>query len=65
VRAIKRRADVGLSPIELAQVAYAAYGGATDHKNYQGLPMPEWDDLPETIQQAWVSAALAVRCVSA
>ena len=64
MRAIKRRADVELSPLELAQVAYAAYGVASDRKNYQGLPMPEWDDLPESIQQAWVSAALAVRCVS-
>ncbi len=58
MRVIKEEMAVGPSPLELAQVAYAA---TTDHKNYQGLPMPEWDDLPETIQRAWVAAAEAVR----
>jgi hypothetical protein len=43
-----------------ARVAYEAYGKATDYKNYQGLPMPEWDDLTDTIRGAWRAAALAV-----
>lgn len=43
-----------------AQVAYHAYGATTDHKNYQGLPMPEWPALPAAIQQAWRAAAEAV-----
>lgn len=47
--------------VTLAKNAYFAYGDVTDHKNYQGLPMPEWNDLPEKIQEAWVGAALAVR----
>lgn len=42
---------------ELAKLAYDAYGEATDHKNYQGLPMPGWDDLGDAIQGAWIAAA--------
>lgn len=44
----------------LAMVAYDAYGAVTDHKNYQGLPMPEWDALPPKIQDAWRAAVSAV-----
>lgn len=44
----------------LGEVAYAAYGQTTDHKNYQGLPMPQWADLGDTIRQAWENAAAAV-----
>lgn len=44
----------------LARTAYAAYGGTTDHKNYQGLPMPEFDDLGERIQEAWRNAVASV-----
>jgi hypothetical protein len=42
---------------ELAKKAYFAYGQTTDFKNYQGLPMPEWENLPEAIQKAWGNAA--------
>ena len=44
----------------LAASAYHAYGGVTDHKNYQGLPMPEWSALPEKIQDAWRAAVTQV-----
>ena len=51
---------------ELARIAYEAYGLTTDHKNYQGLPMPAWEDLGEAIQLAWINAADAVaRAVAA
>jgi hypothetical protein len=43
----------------LGEVAYAAYGRTTDFKNYQGLPMPAWTDLGDTIRQAWENAATA------
>ncbi len=46
----------------LAQFAYYAYGSQTEWKNYQGLPMPKWGDLPPHIRGAWrnsVSAVLA------
>ena len=47
-------------PFHLAKIAYAAYGKSVDFKNYQGLPMPEWDDLTGAIQEAWRMAAQAV-----
>ncbi len=40
----------------LAEEAYAAYGAVTDFKNYQGLPMPQWHELPEKIREAWKAA---------
>lgn len=46
--------------LELAKIAYLAYGSATDFKNYQGLPMPEFEKLPEKIQSAWVSTVVAI-----
>jgi hypothetical protein len=42
--------------VPFAQSAYDAYGEVTDHKNYQGLPMPKWEELTPRIQQAWVGA---------
>ena len=44
----------------LAKRAYEAYGKTTDFKNYQGLPMPKWEDLPEKIKDAWLNACLEV-----
>jgi hypothetical protein len=44
----------------MAKLAYDAYGHTTGFKNFQGNPMPAWDDLGDTIQAAWVSAAGAV-----
>lgn len=46
--------------IRLAKLAYTAYGLSTGGKNYQGLPMPDWDALGDSIQGAWVSAINAV-----
>ncbi|MBW4674688.1 MAG: hypothetical protein KME52_11860 [Desmonostoc geniculatum HA4340-LM1] len=45
---------------ELAKKAYFAYGQTTNLKNYQGLPMPEWENLPDTIQKAWINASDAI-----
>lgn len=44
----------------LGVIAYEAYGDSVDWKTFDGRPMPEWSDLGERIQQAWVDAALAV-----
>ena len=44
----------------LAKEAYKSYGSVTDFKNYQGLPMPNWEQLPEKIQKAWVIATETV-----
>jgi hypothetical protein len=45
---------------ELAELAYAAYGKSTGGRNYQGLPMPDWDELTGAIQCAWIEAAGAI-----
>ncbi len=44
----------------LAQAAYDAYGKRTQWLNFQGNPMPAWDDLGDTIRGAWVAAAVEV-----
>lgn len=44
---------------QLGRVAYSAYGSVTENKNYQGLPMPAWEDLTDTIRSAWMAAASA------
>ncbi|HEY6117204.1 MAG TPA: hypothetical protein VI172_14730 [Candidatus Dormibacteraeota bacterium] len=46
--------------LTLARIAYKAYGETTNFKNFRGDPMPAFDDLPDTIQDAWVAASLAV-----
>lgn len=43
-----------------ARAAYQMYGKSVDFKNFQGNPMPEWNDLPEAIKTAWEWAAEAV-----
>ncbi len=45
---------------ELAAKAYDAYGGVTNYKNFQGNPMPKWEDLPDTIKIAWITAVATV-----
>lgn len=45
---------------ELAELAYATYGKSTGGRNYQGLPMPDWDELTDAIQLAWIEAAGAI-----
>lgn len=52
--------SVPLDSIELAQEGYLAYGDTTGNKNYQGLPMPEWSDLPGLIKQAWTNVAARI-----
>ena len=44
-----------------ARLAYAAYAKTTDNKNFQGNEMPEFDKLPQQIQDAWWAAANAVK----
>lgn len=43
-----------------AQSAYYAYGAFTGMKAWNGTPMPEWDNLPDAIKQAWVAATKQV-----
>lgn len=42
---------------ELGRRAYwNRYGLTTEHKNFMGQPMPDFEVLPETIQRAWGNA---------
>jgi hypothetical protein len=43
-----------------AKIGYDAYGEAADWKNYQGKPMPKWEELPENIRRYWRVAAAAI-----
>jgi hypothetical protein len=44
----------------LGQVGYDAYGDHANWKNYQGEPMPNWEDLPADIRLHWETAAGAI-----
>lgn len=46
---------------ELGQIAFEAYSDFTGGKTYNGLPIPEWHDVGDTVQGAWIAAARAVR----
>ncbi len=46
--------------LEKAKQGYNAYGKTTEWKNYAGLPMPTWDELPERIRFAWVEATKGI-----
>lgn len=35
-----------------AKELYLEYGKAVEFKNFQGNPMPEWEELPERIRNA-------------
>lgn len=43
-----------------ARAAYQMYGKSVDFKNYQGNPMPSWEELPDAIKTAWEAAAEGV-----
>ncbi|MGY4960365.1 hypothetical protein [Streptomyces sp. 900105245] len=48
------------SPSDLGTTAYLAYSEATGGITHDGRPMPAWEDLGETVQGAWIAAAVAV-----
>jgi len=61
---LKRIHDANPSPSvppktgeECARDAYHRYGSVTDFKNFRGDTMPEWDALPQKIQEAWIAAS--------
>lgn len=45
------------TPESRARIAYAAYGHATQFKNFLGDPMPEFDELRPAQRDAWIAAA--------
>lgn len=40
---------------ELVKKGYDAYGEYVHWQNYQGKPMPKWEDLGPHIQGAWAA----------
>lgn len=44
----------------LARVAYEAYAEHQDWKNYQGNPIPQWEEVRDDIKAAWGAAVDAV-----
>lgn len=45
---------------DYAKIAYEAYGKKVDFKNFEGKPMPKWEDLTPLIRDAWKEAITAV-----
>jgi hypothetical protein len=45
------------SQLEIAKAAYLRYGQVTDFKNFRGDPMPNFEELNDTIKNAWIAAA--------
>lgn len=50
--------DVG-HLMKYGQIGYNAYGNSVGWVNHTGKPMPDWEDLPFTIQRAWAMAITA------
>lgn len=46
--------------IDFAKLAYEAYAAHQGWKNYQGNPIPQWDEVREDIRAAWNVAVQAV-----
>lgn len=46
--------------IDLAEVAYNAYGDNRGWVTFNGDPMPRWEDQTPELREAWNAAAQAV-----
>lgn len=46
--------------IQWGKVGYEAYGEQVGWKAYNGEAMPQWEQLPQRIQDAWHAAASAI-----
>lgn len=44
----------------LARIGYESYSQASGNKNYLGLDMPTWQELPENIKNYWIVSAKAI-----
>lgn len=45
------------TPESRARIAYTAYGRKVNFRNFQGDPMPSFDELPQAIRDAWIASA--------
>lgn len=52
--------EIQMTAESLARQAYIAYGDHTGWKNFAGLAMPQWEELPVGIRIAWQCAVIRV-----
>lgn len=43
--------------VDLARATFEAYRDAVGGVNFAGAPIPDWDDLGDTVQKGWIAAA--------
>lgn len=43
-----------------AKLAFDAYSKAVGGKTFDGRPIPQWEDVGETVRAGWIAAANAV-----
>lgn len=39
--------------MSFGEYAYQVYGNSVEWRNFQGNPMPLWEDLSDAIREAW------------
>jgi hypothetical protein len=44
----------------LAKAGYEAYAASTGNKNFRGEEMPKFEELPESVINAWIAAVCHV-----
>ena len=44
----------------LGRLAFTAYGEQAGGLTHDGRRIPGWEDLGESVQQAWIAAAIAI-----
>ncbi len=49
-----------MEKVVLAQIAYRAYGDWVEWKTPLGKPLPNWNQLPSYLQNAWTAATETV-----
>ena len=53
-----------MTDVEKAKAGYERYGEFVGWKNYAGLPMPKWEDLPEKTRGAWTAVAIEISALT-
>lgn len=57
MKALENIAKPAKSDLFTAEQLYNVYGGSADWKNYAGLPMPTYEELPANIKKHWTVVA--------
>ena len=48
--------QAGMAWTEIAEEGYKAYAAHSGNVNFQGNPMPTWENLPPAIREHWEAA---------